>query len=699
MTGCPACQSPVADDATACGTCGQALALPPAIRPGFVLASRYEIHSLLGKGGMGMVYRAHDRILDETVAIKVLRPDIADTPVAAQRFISEIKLARAVSHRNVCRIHEYGEDRGIRFVSMAHVDGVDLKHVVSQRGPLPAEEAFEIAIRVADGLQAIHDEGIIHRDLKATNVMVGGRAGVRLMDFGIAKQWNTQTAPGMTATGHIVGTPECMSPEQVRGERLDFRSDVYSLGILVFELFTGSTPFQGDTPVAVILKQLQDPPPLHGPEAARLPAAVLPVLAKALAKRREERYETAREMQEALDHARAAHRAGAPTLIPSLDATRDRPDAASATRTTARPTPAAVQAALEPGERDRAPRRPEPRPAPRPRAIPLALVGGAAVALAVAGAWAILRPPQRDLRNAPATPLPASTSQSADGVVVERAPSAPPPSSPPSVHAPTAEPTRRAEGPRPSAAPTAAPATAPPRPTAAPSQASTGAGTGSERSGPTPAEARVNALLAQAEKALEGQMYDAAIAVYDEVLQLDPRNAIARMGRATAVNARVTTRALGTRAAPPAPGRKFVAGRTRADSAERREADKPLSDAFDTTGMEVTRDTQAATLPGRIEFKAEPDSVRAGERYSVSVYLSNPGRAPIEVRDVLVTTTVNDRKASGPVPHQTRVVAPGQRGLLLAVSDHWMDGVAEWSLEVSVRTTAGEVYRAELAWK
>jgi hypothetical protein len=188
--------------------------------------------------------------------------------------------------------------------------------------------------------------------------------------------------------------------------------------------------------------------------------------------------------------------------------------------------------------------------------------------------------------------------------------------------------------------------------------------------------------------------------VYDEALQLDPDNTIARMGRATAVNARVTARALGAAVpAPMAPGRRFVAGRTRSDSAERREADKSLSEAFDTTGMEVTRDTQAAALPGRIEFKAEPESVKAGERYSVSVYLLNPGRAPIEVSSVLVTTTVNDRKASGPVPHQTRVVAPGQRGLLLAVSDHWADGVAQWSLEVVVRTTSGAVYRAELAWK
>ncbi len=299
---CPSCRAENDPSADACFTCGRALG---ALTQGSVIAGRYEILSPLGRGGMGMVYKAHDRMLEETVAIKVLRSEFARTQEMAKRFRHEIKLARRVSHRNVCRIHEYGEDGPLRYISMEYLQGNDLKQELREKGPPPAEEAFDVTIQVAEGLQAIHDVGIIHRDLKTPNLMRDARGVVRLMDFGIAKEGSEMGSSGLTSTGQVMGTPEYMSPEQCRGEKIDFRSDIYALGIVNYEIFTGQVPFHGDTPVATIFKHIQDPVPLSGGAAVRIPASAVPILLKALAKDRAGRYETAAEMALALRQARA----------------------------------------------------------------------------------------------------------------------------------------------------------------------------------------------------------------------------------------------------------------------------------------------------------------------------------------------------------------------------------------------------------
>jgi predicted Ser/Thr protein kinase len=300
---CPSCNASNDDSAEACFTCGRALS---ALTQGSVIAGRYEVLSPLGKGGMGMVYKAHDRMLDETVAIKVLRSEFANTPEMAKRFRHEIKLARKVSHRNVCRIHEYGEDGGVRYISMEYVEGTDLKQLARDRGGfVETEEAFDVAIQSADGLQAIHEVGIIHRDLKTSNIMRDGDGRVRLMDFGIAKSEATDRSSGggLTSTGQIMGTPEYMSPEQCLGEKIDSRSDIYALGVAVYEIFTGIVPFRGDTQVATLFKHIQDPVPFEGPAAARIPLPAVPVLRKALSKNRADRFATAAEMAEALRRA------------------------------------------------------------------------------------------------------------------------------------------------------------------------------------------------------------------------------------------------------------------------------------------------------------------------------------------------------------------------------------------------------------
>jgi serine/threonine-protein kinase len=269
---------------------------------------------------MGAVYRARDEVLDDEVALKILRPEVAGTPEMAARFRSEIKLARKVSHWNVCRIHEYGEDGALQYISMELVSGATLKDRLRD-GPLPAAAAFDVAIQVAEGLSAIHKVGIVHRDLKSPNVMIDAEGTAKVMDFGIAKPAAAGTDPG-ASTGYVLGSPEYMSPEQARGRRAEFRSDLYSLGVVIFEAFTGRVPFRASTPVATLMMHVEAPPPIDDPGLG-LPPALVPVLRRALAKDPEQRFRDAPEMAAALRAARegaggaagAAAPGGSPTEV------------------------------------------------------------------------------------------------------------------------------------------------------------------------------------------------------------------------------------------------------------------------------------------------------------------------------------------------------------------------------------------------
>jgi serine/threonine protein kinase len=296
---CVSCGAENGPTAEACFTCGRGLC---ALTQGAVLSGRYEVQSFLGQGAMGTVYRAYDRALEETIAIKVLRSGAS--PEYEHRLRSEIKLARKIRHRHVCAIHEYGEDHGLRYIAMEYVDGFNLRQLIEQCGALPAAEALDLAIQVLGGLQAVHDTGIIHRDLKSPNIMRDSGGVVRLMDFGMARHRGDDVVAA-TAIGAVLGTPEYMSPEQARGERADFATDIYSMGIVLYELLAGHVPFQGPTLVATILKHLQEPPPLSGPDAALIPAPMMPILWKALAKDPAERYATPRGMAAAIRLARS----------------------------------------------------------------------------------------------------------------------------------------------------------------------------------------------------------------------------------------------------------------------------------------------------------------------------------------------------------------------------------------------------------
>lgn len=223
--------------------------------PGTVLAARYRIVGLLGKGGMGEVYRADDLKLRQPVALKFLPPGLAGDPGRLARFHNEVRVARQVSHPNVCRVHDIGEVDGQHFLSMEYVDGEDLQSLLSRIGRLPFDKAVEISRQICTGLAAAHERGVLHRDLKPANVMIDGRGNARLTDFGLAV---ISSEPG--AVGGIAGTPAYMSPEQTQGKAASVRSDVYALGLVLYEIFTGRQAFKGDSVQQTLRLQRETPP-------------------------------------------------------------------------------------------------------------------------------------------------------------------------------------------------------------------------------------------------------------------------------------------------------------------------------------------------------------------------------------------------------------------------------------------------------
>ena len=266
------------------GSSGASIGLAPqAFESGLMLAGRYRIQRLLGKGGMGAVYLADDEVLHELVALKVISSAFsADEVGLLARFRREASAARKVSSPSVIRIHDLGEARpGLLYLSMEYFQGRTLTEVIAQRGVVPLKDVQDILQQVCSGLEAAHQAGVIHRDLKPGNVLVGERGTVKLIDFGLA---TTLVGDSLTATGAILGTPHYMAPEQVRGKPVDARTDVYSLGALAYHLVVGRPPFVGDNPIAIGFAHVSESPvPPHQlrrdcPTA--LDAAILAALAK-----------------------------------------------------------------------------------------------------------------------------------------------------------------------------------------------------------------------------------------------------------------------------------------------------------------------------------------------------------------------------------------------------------------------------------
>src|SRR5882762_646210 len=265
---------------------------------GTVLAGRYELLKLIGQGGMGAVYKARDKELDRVVALKLIRPELAKNPEVLRRFKQELILARQVTHKNVIRIFDLGQSDGIKFITMDFVEGQDLRSLLLEKSKLPPDQAARIMLQICRALEAAHAEGVIHRDLKPQNIMLDASGRILVMDFGIAR---SAYLPGMTQTGALIGTPEYMSPEQGRGEPLTERSDLFSMGIIFYELLTGKSPYHSDTPLATLWKRMTEkvtPPVVLDPT---LPQALSNIVVKALEIEPKNRFASAREMAQQLE--------------------------------------------------------------------------------------------------------------------------------------------------------------------------------------------------------------------------------------------------------------------------------------------------------------------------------------------------------------------------------------------------------------
>ncbi len=309
---CPRCQNDNPEGTRFCGRCGREMpgsgeTLPTGtatfqtpskgLERGTTFARRFEIIEEIGQGGMGTVYKAFDSKIREVVALKLLKPEIASDPEVIERFRNEIKLARQVAHRHVCRMYDLGEEWLSIFISMEYVPGEDLKSFIRRSGHLTEAKAVGLAKQIAEGLAEAHRLGVVHRDLKPQNVMIDKEGNAKIMDFGIARSLHTR---GVTGTGVIIGTPEYMAPEQAEGRDIDHRVDIYALGAILFEMVTGRVPFEGTTPLSIVLKHRSEPPADPQTINTQISAGLSRIILKCLAKSRDARYQSATEVLEDL---------------------------------------------------------------------------------------------------------------------------------------------------------------------------------------------------------------------------------------------------------------------------------------------------------------------------------------------------------------------------------------------------------------
>jgi serine/threonine protein kinase len=788
---------------------------------------RYEIVRALGKGAMGVVYLAHDPLLERDVALKVMVAQIADDPELSKRFEREAKAVAKMTHPNVVTVYDLGYHAdGSPYIAMELLKGQDLSKAMRATPPLSVERKVAIILQVLTGLGHAHQAGIVHRDIKPANVFINTDGAVKIMDFGVARL----ITASMTGTGSIIGTADYMSPEQVKGARVDGRSDLFSVGCMLYELLTGRRPFHADNLMAIFYKITHEDVNYDLVPSGPDYDALMPLLRRALAKELEDRYQTAYEFAVDLREYLKAHAAATgdvhaleglldleppsaapPQPLGESSGVRTRPPAQPTVRGTAAtmqgsgrpatrpprsagPTVVASAATVHTGADEThvlpelspprtAARRPVgARPGARPVAAPpasaragaLYAVAGVAVAVAAFGVYK-LSVPQPPALNV-ARPAPTTTAAAPPTTRAAATP-APPPSTPvpqptfeaagrsaaamraaqaafrrgdydralaeaqsalkqdpasadarrllenalngqkASVRLKTAETAlRQGDHARALDEAEAARALAPwdadatdfiSRTRSAQQRSQQEAQQRAEREEQQRSEREVqqqrqalagavNKLLSQADSALAGQDYDGAISLYDEALKADPSNQRAVQGRTGAITARAIAQAQA--GSSRSRGRRFVAAKTTATSAETRADGLPAG--FESSpGVTVRQATQAADLPGRILFDVSPEAVKAGDRYTVKIYFLNEGQAPIQIREMIVGTRINNRGAQGPVPPLTKDVAPQQRALLRELPDLWKEDTSSWSMEVVVRTTRGETYRNQVNWK
>ncbi len=299
---CPACGKDVLEIDVRCESCGAAIGASGAHKMlGQVMLGQYELVDVLGQGGMSVVFKGKHKLTDQEVALKILPPELAAHSQVKSRFLDEAKALAALDHANIVHLYNFGQENGFFVLAMQFVQGRTWERMILENTRLDWTASCKICVDVLRALEYAHGRGVVHRDMKPSNVLVRGHDGsATVMDFGIAKM---TTSTRLTATGQTMGTVRYMSPEQVRGQEVDLKTDIYSLGATLYESLTGDTPFDGETHFEIMTKHLSEVPKRPSSLGIELPASVEDALMRSLAKRADDRFETAREMRKILESA------------------------------------------------------------------------------------------------------------------------------------------------------------------------------------------------------------------------------------------------------------------------------------------------------------------------------------------------------------------------------------------------------------